>query len=154
MHYGHWNRAWKELVYDEVTNMPQYTLQLNFGEFEFDWEDRSVTVRIIGKEGVELLTQRWKMDALSGMEAWGRSTLRDHHFDEAAQQLTNYSGGNATMSDYYCLPYRGPQTTSHKYFGFISSFTLIGVGAFLPILLPLVVAWRCLFASRAKTKKD
>mmetsp|Transcript_5959 Transcript_5959/g.11710 ORF Transcript_5959/g.11710 Transcript_5959/m.11710 type:complete len:503 (+) Transcript_5959:127-1635(+) len=156
MHWGHLNTVWKELVWDEVTNIPQYTLQTNFGEFEFDWEDRSITMRVLGKDGVELLTRNWTMDVLSGKAAWGKSTLQDHHFDEAAQVLINYSGGNATMNDYYCLPYRGPQTASHKYFGFITSFTMIGAGAFLPILLPLLVACRCFFtfSCRVKAKKD
>ena len=154
MHWGHMNRAWKELVYDEVTDIPQYTLQANFGEFEFDWDDRRITMRILGKDGVELVTRNWKMDALSGKEAWGKITLQDRHFDEAAQKLTSDSSGNVTLDDYYCLPYRGPQTTSHKYFGFITAFTMIGVGTFLPILLPLLVACRCLFTYRVKTKKD
>ena len=154
MHWAHLNTVWKELVHDEVTHIPQYTLQANFGEFEFDWEDRSITMRIIGKDGVELVTRNWTMDALSGQESWGRSTLRDHHFDEAAQILTDHSAGSATMNDYYCLPYRGPQTTSHKYFGFITSFTMIAMGMFLPILLPLLVACRCLFSYRVKAKKD
>lgn len=154
MHWGHLNAVWKELLYDEVTNAPQYTLQVNFGEFEFDWENHSVTVRILGKGGVELRKQTWTMDALSGKEVWGSTVLRGHHFDEAARHMTNFSGGNATVDDYYCLPYRGPQTTGQKQFGIISSFTFIGLGALLPILLPLIVACRLLFSSRLKTKKD
>ena len=153
-HWAHQNRAWKELIVGEKLYSPEYTLELNFGEFEFDWEERTVTTRLIGIGGVPLRELTWKMDALSGRANVGFNRLRVENFAEAANTMASFTE-TPTSSDYFCLPYRGPQTDLYKYFGFLSSFTLIASGVFLPVLLPLAVVI-CIFrrSCRRKTKCD
>lgn len=155
MHWAHYNTAWKELVHSQDQTEPEYTLQLNFGEFEFDWEKRTVTTRLIGVGGVELRSRTWDMGALSGSTTLpGPSTLQQEDFDKAAMNMMTFSGGAALPNDYYCLAYNGPQTGAYKYFGIVSSFSLIAAGFFLPIVLPLVMAWRYLRSPKRKVKRE
>ena len=43
----------------------QYSLDLNFAEFEFDWDKNAVFVRILGEDGVALLHAEWSLDELN-----------------------------------------------------------------------------------------
>ena len=156
MHWGHLNSAWRELLHDELTNRPQYTLELNFGEFEFDWEQQTLTTRLVGVGGVERIKRVWQMDALSGKVPLNSTMLRNDDFSEAHDTLRLLSGADEAilMNDYYCLPYRGPQTAMYKYFGFITSMSIPLVGFLLPIIIPLWILWRCLRACCRKHKSD
>jgi alkaline phosphatase D len=157
MHWGHINGAWQELIYDEATHRPQYTLELNFGEFEFDWDQRQVTARHIGLEGVEKVKQVFKLEELSGKSHLQTSSarLQEHHFREASLRMQMLGARNASTlaAEFFCLPYRGPQTAFLKYFGFISSMSIIFVGFLLPILFPLWIVWYCLRGRNGRRKR-
>ena len=80
---------WPELVLDEKGKM-QYTLDLNFAEFDFNWEARNVTVRLLGTEAneVPLLSNTWRLDELSGNHPGiiGQTTT-DRDFERTRKQL-------------------------------------------------------------------
>jgi hypothetical protein len=74
MHWAHLSRAWTDLVNtDQVQDGGrkglQYALDRNFGEFEFDWDKGTVTVRVLGDNldhRQVLLSTSWSLDLLSG----------------------------------------------------------------------------------------
>jgi hypothetical protein len=151
MHWGHQSLAWKDLLRHDKTGAPQYTLSLNFGEFEFDWENRRVATRLLGVDGVELQTRTWEMETLSGRSPYISSTLETKHYKEAAQKLMPHG---ALSTDYYCVAYRGPQSEFLKYYGFLTSLTIIATGVFLPVVLPLWLLWRLFRRTGRKSKLD
>lgn len=151
MHWAHQSLAWKDLIRHEETGAPQYTLALNFGEFEFDWENRSIATRLLGVDGVEHQTHTWEMETLSGRSPYISSTLETKLYEEAAEKLMPHG---AMSTDYYCVAYRGPQSDFLKYYGFLTSLTIIATGVFLPVVLPLWLLWRLFRRTGQKSKLD
>lgn len=156
MNFAHHNGAWPELVETkdvEEGAKPgvQYTLELNFGEFEFDWDARQVIVRIHGKEenaAAPLLGTRWDFDMLSGIvSAPETGQVLNGHYDEIRRALIENS--NASSHDYTCVAYRGPQTLLLKLYGFISS----GLVASFFLLLPLILTTCIWMVSRRRKQK-
>ena len=153
MHVAHVNRMWKDLLDMEPAEEGakaglQYSLELNFAEFDFDWESRAVQIRILGEDSKLLMSNRWDFDLLSGVRAPEPSGgLQSSHFDDLYRKFSSHELG--TPFDYYCMPYRGPQSPAETIFGVISAITVAGCLLILPMVLPLVV-YR--MATRRKVK--
>ena len=120
----------------------QYSLERNFGELEFDWDERTVTMRSIG-EGAKsspLLAARVSMDQLSGR--WPMSTSKPKHEDfqkAAANQHPMVKG------EWVCLEYRGQVSMVREMMSYAIFSVYIASMCSLPILLPayfLVRLWR------------
>lgn len=67
MTIGHYINPWTEILVDKgaegAKSGLQYTLELNFGELEFDWENRAIQARVFGVDNAPpLLSVRWDMD--------------------------------------------------------------------------------------------
>lgn len=56
---------WRYQMRDPVTNVPQYNLGFNFGEFEFDWRNQQVLVTIFGEDGQPHLRQLFPLNGFS-----------------------------------------------------------------------------------------
>lgn len=79
----------------------QFTLDLNFGELEFDWNNRVLTARVLGRSSKSppFLSANWTFDQLSGralMPVPAQST--QYQIDD----LLN----NFTSSNWQCIHHR------------------------------------------------
>jgi len=159
MHLAHMNHAWTEVVdvghkgsVEGAKQRYQYSLELNFGEFEFDWEERQVVIRIHGKDvgARPLLSTRWDFDALSGKQELPASgKLSSDHYERTWAKLSTHG---AQRDDWICVNYRGLQSPALKAFGFVSPVSLVLFGMCLPIILPLILMY-ILMRTRGSKKK-
>ena len=102
MTIGHYINPWTEILVDQgaegAKSGLQYTLELNFGELEFDWENRAIQARVYGVgEAPPLLSVRWEMD-------W--------------QNRTNGS------SSWHCINHRGTVNPVHR---FVTQVISVGI---------------------------
>lgn len=120
----------------------QYSLDLNFGELEFDWEKKILTVRTLGKEldSPPLLAAKYHFDQLSGASAFpgGDEGLREmiarnlsttfdaHRLDF----LPRFSRSDTKQNQWVCIDHRG----SADPLGISASYTFI---TFVMVGLPL-----------------
>merc|ERR1711862_407286 len=88
--------------------MGQYTIELNFGELEFYWDDITpyVTARVFGKNSlsssVPLLSANWTLDQLSG-----RTSIPGGAFS-SVYDIPLFDNNDETKRDQWkCVPYRG-----------------------------------------------
>jgi hypothetical protein len=156
MHLAHINHAWTDVVdigkerHEGAKSRYQYSLELNFGEFEFDWEQRQVIIRILGKdmEATPYLSTRWDFDALSGktkLEETGKIQAQD--YDNIWQQVSTHG---AKQSDWICVNYRGSASVPLKVFGVMSPVGFACFWMSLPIVAPLVLMY---ILMRPRSKK-
>ena len=85
----------------------QYSLEKNFGELEFDWEQRTVTMRSMGEQpgDAPLLQASWTMDQLAGNEAIPGSLLTSQDFvDVAKSNPLRFERGTG---EWVCASHRG-----------------------------------------------
>jgi hypothetical protein len=121
----------------------QYSLERNFGELEFDWEHRTVTIRSIGEDPMAppLLAARVNMDQLSGRTPMSSSTLTQEDFSaEAALQHPLLDG-----SEWACLEHRGQVSVAREMFGYANAVFGIASIFSVPVLLPayfMCLLWR------------
>ena len=111
----------------------QYSLDRNIAEFEFDWIERFVTVRILGDEGQTLLREDWSMNQLT-TEA--DTMLSDKAFDIGQHRLetslkTTFPTGH---SEYICVNYRGNIDRVRFAFSVISTIGVFMIVGMCPIL--------------------
>jgi len=109
----------------------QYSLQKNFGELEFDWEKRTVTMRAIGEDtnSVPLLSGRWSMDQLSGRASIPGSPLKRKDF-ELQRNHDSLLGGEWT-----CVNYRGRVSVLEQMLGHVATGFVLTLAPF-PVLVP------------------
>jgi alkaline phosphatase D len=117
MHLGHLINPWTELLIDQgregAKSGLQYSLDLNYGELEFDWESRLIRARVMGVEkDIPLLSLVWDMD---------KSTFKKT-FDDSWQ----------------CSNYRGPPNEFHHRIAKAISISLIPLFFIAPVVLTLV----------------
>ena len=106
----------------------QFDLGLNFGEFEFSFQDKgnnqmpqdgSVTLRIFGTGQSPKLEMRWTFDELSGKVAMPGMTASPEDFTTLEQYYAlhnNELSSSIRKSDpWICVPYRGIPTTATIY---------------------------------------
>jgi len=96
----------------------QYTLELNFGEFEFNWEKQTVTARAFGK-GLgrpPLLSAKWSLAQLSGQEKMpGRTAplVMTEKYGRFWMDGELIDGGK-----YVCMNHRAPAHLIHFVLGY------------------------------------
>jgi len=113
----------------------QYSLLQNFGELEFDWDDRTVSLRSMGKNEKEppLLMAKFSMDQLSG-----RSTVASPHLTPSDfQSETNSAHHRLHQSDWVCINHRGRDSTLSHMLGHASTVVVLVTVVPLPLLLPV-----------------
>mmetsp|Transcript_22030 Transcript_22030/g.32545 ORF Transcript_22030/g.32545 Transcript_22030/m.32545 type:complete len:528 (+) Transcript_22030:106-1689(+) len=116
----------------------QYSLELNFGELDFDWEKRVVQARAFGMRGTDrpLLSASWSFDQLSGQEDMPRGGVTMDHILNASPQITD---------KWVCINHNGPTNSAHyTLILFLSSILLI----FLVLLPYLLIGCGTIFAAR------
>lgn len=164
MHWAHNNHAWTDLVHLTETNHKslssqdenarghvvdgaklkyQYSLEYNFGEFEFDWDQRQITIRILGHDATKrpLLSTRWSFDLLSGHVPPVDTKLTQTEYDKKYQALTAH---DATNDDWICLNYGREATFGMKVFGVISPVLISTTILIVPFIVPMILVTRFL----------
>jgi hypothetical protein len=156
MHLAHINHAWTDVVdigkerHEGAKSRYQYSLELNFAEFEFDWDQRQVIIRIRGTdvEAGPYLSTRWDFDALSGKTALEETgKILPRHYDSIWHQLSTHG---AKRSDWICVNYRGKASVPLKVFGVVGPMSFALFWMSLPVVLPLVLMY---ILMRPKSKK-
>lgn len=115
----------------------QYSLSKNFGELEFDWDERTVSIRSIGEnvDDPPLLMMKVSMDQLSGKVPTPGSKVHTRDFSAEAKMRARFQ----SEMDWVCVNHRGRENiVSHLLGHFLTGLTM----AFLipvPLLLPSVV---------------
>jgi hypothetical protein len=112
----------------------QFSLEQNFGELEFDWEERTVRLRAMGENPDEppLLMAQISMDQLSGRTSMSSHQLTPQDFlDE-----TITPRHDVYDSDWVCINHRGRDTPMSHMIGHVSSAVILVSLVPLPLLLP------------------
>lgn len=115
----------------------QYSLAKNFGELEFDWDARMVSIRSIGEDPASppLLMARTSMDRLSGRDGlMPGGTLTDSDFAVAHEAIV------PGTAEWVCVNHRGAENyVTHMFGHVVSAMILLAVVPF-PLLLPALLA--------------
>jgi hypothetical protein len=120
----------------------QYSLDMNFGELEFDWDERSVTFRSIGEDpnAPPLLAAKVHMDQLSGTSSMSKYYLSADDFQSESQswwyQQRNVGDNN---SDWICINHRGRDTMIQHLIGHAVSAVVLVTFFPLPLYLFLFI---------------
>ena len=114
----------------------QYALDLNFGEIEFDWDRKKVSVRVIGVEGGEkpLLGASWSFNQLSGNRSMPGSNID-------STDVTKVLSKQALDDEWICVNYQGIAHPVHYFLGTLSGSVLL----FSLILLPNILGLTLVF---------
>jgi len=130
----------------------QYALQLNFGEFEFDWEAKVATMRVIGKESgmPPMLSASFSFDQLSGREP----IPGKNQFDVT---LSQYNGkrvldGNVAIGEFICINHQSNPHPIQLNIGFTCVGVFIFVFMFGPHLFVMSVLRRMFMRRNRKCK--
>lgn len=167
MLYSHNNHCWTEVVNipvaDEIVagrgqvqdsgkTGYQYALERNFGEFEFDWDNRQLIVRILGEDvhGKPLISTRWDFDLLSGLIPPADSLLDDGDFRLSYQELAKHG---AQDDDWICVNYRHESSLPVKLFSVIAPGILVAFILLAPLITPLYL-WTTLRRRIRSQKKE
>lgn len=173
-HVLHHSGAWSELIVaegstpsdspidDKAKSGVQYSLDLNFGEFEFDWDNSTVTARILGPnpEDPALLSSRkdgqgWSFDTLSGKNPLLTSKLRSNDFVATFEHLK--SSGIVSDGDWVCIANEGAVSETTKMAALLVAVLLgVSIRYIIPFFaLPgalLILLWRSICKRNAKEK--
>ena len=134
----------------------QYSLQLNFGEMEFDWKKRMVKVRTIGKDlnASPLLSATFGFDQLSGNEPMNGNKVINI---ERSMKYGKFAMDGNVVDDglFVCINHRG--TTSPIFVNI--GFAFIGVFGIAFFLIPIclvfyIIKWICQRQKAPKQKKE
>lgn len=132
----------------------QYSLLQNFGELEFDWNDRTVTLRVIGEnqDNPPLLMAKLSMDQLSGSAAVPSPHLTPQDF----QDETSSANHRLHESDWVCINHRGRDSQLSHMLGHASTVLVLVTVVPLPLLLPafLLLLFVRLWAYRYTSPPD
>jgi PhoD-like phosphatase len=131
----------------------QFSLQKNFGELEFDWEDRTVTMRAFGEDNdsAPLLSAKWSMDQLSGRSPIPGSLLQSDDFErqrEANSQLE---------SEWVCVNHRGRVSVMEQILGHVATglaFTLVPFPVLVPAYILILLIGRSFRRARPLSRSD
>lgn len=124
----HTSRRWQ-------TQQQQYSLDRNVAEFDFDWTERIVTVRILGDEGQTLVREDWPMHRLTTTEA--DTMLSDEAFDIGQHRLESSLKKNFPADDgeFICVNYRGNINRVQFALSVVSSIGIFSIFGLSPIFL-------------------
>jgi hypothetical protein len=141
----------------------QYALEHNFGEFEFDWDQNQLMLRVIGLPNKHqqktrskyLLNTQWHFDLLSGQIPPSDTYVTEDDFDHQYQSLirynhlllhhpnyTNYSHLMVRDDDWFCVNYHKDPTIEMKWLGVVSPILVSGSIIGTPILFVLYLCYR------------
>jgi len=125
----------------------QFSLELNFGELEFDWDDQILHIRVWGVEhnAPPLISAKWSFDQLSG------HTDASSLYINATKVRKSSVNGDFTRQ-WYCEDHRGHVNLLHSIVGKIfvaSGFIALTFG---PLIIPLLVFFWILKKIRRKFK--
>lgn len=183
MHFAHHNSVWSDLVHLTTTKNNnsdndigrgyvindndkvgvQYSLERNFGEFEFDWDYNQLIIRIIGQQqspiavnhNKYLLNTQWNLDLLSGKIPPSDNYLNDNDFYKQYHKLIQYNqliGDNNNNNNYnhlmvhdddwFCVNYQHDPSYLFKLFGVLSPVSISACIIFTPIILILYALYQ------------
>lgn len=132
----------------------QYSLELNFGEFEFDWMVRTVRVRIFGKDSTAppLLSATYTFDQLSREQTTPGNVVDMELSKDHGKYVMD---GNLVDGEFICINHQGTPNPIFVKLG------LVGLQIFLAtfLLTPFISVLSVLFLiknmrKRNKKKKD
>ena len=166
MHLAHINHGWKHLIDDygpsqeKTKRRVQYSLDMNFGEFEFDWDSEQVTVRILGLGTDEgrppLLSRTWGFAELSGDNGRGFNPtckLQDDDFRDRFELLSDRM--EVAPDDWICLNNQGVNSSFQKFIGPFSAlcaaFTMFYV---FPVVVSIFLYRSIMRKYTSKSKMD
>jgi hypothetical protein len=121
----------------------QYSLDLNFGELDFDWEKKILTVRTLGKDlhAPPLIAAKYSFDHLSGLIDFpgGEDGLQEMMAKNSSgimkywgmNDLPVTSIGEPRQHQWTCIDHRG---TAHPYRITISYASLVLVLIVIPLI--------------------
>jgi hypothetical protein len=149
MTLGQWIGPWTDIVIADgqegAKDGLQFALELNFGEFEFDWNEGAVQARVLGlRSDRPLLSQRWSFDELNGAMSGSKVTEQEYH---VVRQHSKESGPWA------CVNYRGSFHRVHQAATWFTSLFTVTTLIFSPVAIAaaiVLVGQRCL---RRRQKK-
>jgi hypothetical protein len=136
--FAHWITPMTGLLLDDEKRL-QYSLELNFAEFEFDWERRAVGIRILGSSlaATPLLTSSWYFDELSGKS----SNVKDSDFQKVEDHLRSLAILERA-DEWICVNYRGLASPVHYAFGVFATLTSAMVlGLLMVCIFPVSAFW-------------
>lgn len=130
----------------------QFSLQKNFGELEFDWEERTVIMRALGeeKDATPLLSAKWSMDQLSGRSPIPGSSLQPDDFKSQREE------NSLLQTEWVCLNHGGrvsvmEQIAGHVATGFAFT-TLVPFPVLVPGYILLLVIGKFFRRARSSTR--
>ena len=143
MIYAHFVSPWTALLQDDSSagiagghSRLKYSLDRNVAEFDFDWVQKLVTVRILGDEGQILIREDWSMDQLT---ASADTMLDDKAFELGQQRLESFfnTASPDNHGEYVCVNYRGNINRAHFAFSVFSTIFIFMIAGMSPIVLCL-----------------
>jgi hypothetical protein len=148
MHWAHHTPAWTDLVdlpipYEAHAKRRgrQYALERNFGELEFDWEQRQLIVRVLGpKTGETLISTAWPFSVLSGITA-PEPTGPLHASDYVRMHQRLVAHNVSQPNDWICLNHRGVTSLGVKIFGVVSPISVAAFIMLLPLHVVILTLW-------------
>lgn len=161
MHSLHWFCPWTEIMKTSAiekwepssTTGLQYNLDKNFGELEFDWDERAVVMRTIGENAnaPPLLSARFGMDELSGFSSTSnRHFLSDTDFQQASKLHQPF-----VDREWICVNHRGQENNLSHVAGYVATgfamTVLVPFPFFLPCVVLLMIFYRFFVSSRSPT---
>ena len=165
MHFLHFLCPWTELMVSRPSSNglyegggaegaktgTQYSLQKNFGELEFDWEERTVTMRAIGEDmnTAPLLSGKWRMDQLSGRQTISGSLLKIKDFE------LQRSNSSLLDGDWTCVNYGGRVSVMEQMLGHVAAglvFTIAPIPVLAPAYFLLLALFRFFRRGRSRTR--
>jgi hypothetical protein len=160
----HWTCPWRDLMTSSTTTIPstmsttttttttttmlyengggenataglQFSLLKNFGELEFDWEQRTVTMRSMGEHAhaPPLLMAKVSMDQLSGAAPIPGSRLSMTDFDKEQQHRRRPAG------EWICINHRGQVNQLSHITGHVTAGAVLTTLVPFPFLLPTYI---------------
>ena len=129
----------------------QYSLERNFGELEFDWEGRTVTIRVMGEDpnAPPLLASRISLDQLSGRTQVHTDLVAARDFELEVHKRQEL---RASKAEWTCVGHRGRVTTARELTG--QALVVISLGFIfgIPIFLGLYLSLRLIRFKRRRSK--
>lgn len=133
MHFAHYINPLNDIIISDQGEM-QYSLELNFAEYDFDWEKNAVVVRILGEDGIELLKAEWSLDDLK------------HGLPGSQVQEKDYQAVDKTYKDlgipttkWTCVNYRGVAHPYHRPLALTLTFLMPTTMILAPTIAVLVI---------------
>ena len=110
----------------------QYTLQLNYGEWEIDWENQTMTARVLGLDpDASLLTHQWTFQELRPGSTT-RLSFRDFDLVQKLHRLQD--------DQWICVNHRGAVRPAHLHLTTAVALVVVGVVWTSPLIVTLLLA--------------